>query len=303
MVMGDAIDARAPRRGAHSEERSLGPQMGPLWAVLLGLGRLAAACNSDSQCDFPFNNPFTTQPFWNTHTAATGLPPTPPHPRTLGRPRKPPSSGPACLNTPPRAADFPGPCCAVMPGTPQIETGGSSRPNKPWNPDAKLIPPPDMDYPGAACPPVPDDVIVVPKNLPGPTPNSTLYSHTEVFFAGWAWDGAGLGDQAHRLPHNAKHPAGCSKPHPFYTQYTNAYAEDTNYTMGMPTLGSAAAHPNAVLKAADTLAQMLKQIDAKVQGVRQYMVEHRSRFAVWADSERRNDTCDYCRKQDPTFDW
>ena len=62
-----------------------------------------------------------------------------------------------------------------MPGTPQIETGGSSRPNKPWNPDAKLIPPPDMDYPGAACPPVPDDVIVVPKNLPGPTPNSTLY--------------------------------------------------------------------------------------------------------------------------------
>ena len=66
---------------------------------------------------------------------------------------------------------------------------------------------------------------------------------------------------------------------------------------------AAAAHPNAVLKAADTLAQMLKQIDAKVPGVRQYMVEHRSRFAVWADSERRNDTCDYCKKQDPTFDW
>jgi glutaredoxin len=32
------------------------------------------------------------------------------------------------------------------------------------------------------------------------------------------------------------------------------------------------------------------------------MVEHRSRFAVWANSERRNDTCDYCTKQDNTFD-
>ena len=110
-----------------------------------------------------------------------------------------------------------------------------------------------------------------------------------------------IGDAA--VGKSALAAVGCSKPHPFYTQYTNAYAEDTNYTMGMPTLGSAAAHPNAVLKAADTLAQMLKQIDAKVPGVRQYMVEHRSRFAVWADSERRNDTCDYCKKQDPTFDW
>ena len=51
--------------------------MGPLWVALLGFGRLAAACNSDSQCDFPYNNPFTTHPFWDTHTAATGLPPHP----------------------------------------------------------------------------------------------------------------------------------------------------------------------------------------------------------------------------------
>jgi glutaredoxin len=147
-----------------------------------------------------------------------------------------------------------------MPGVPQIETGGSSAHGQPWNPHAKLIHPPDMDYPGAACPPVPDDVILVPKDLPGPTNDSVLYPHTEVFFEGWAWDSAGLGDSGHKVPSGKEELATCHKPHPFYTQYTNAYANDTNYTMGMPTLGSKAAHPNAVLKAADTLAEMLKQV-------------------------------------------
>jgi hypothetical protein len=241
----------------------------PVAGVVLLLLRLNDACNSNDQCDFPHNNVFTTHPTWDTHSART---------------------------------DFPGPCCAVMPGVPQVETGGSSAPLQPWNPQAKLIHPPDMEFPGAACPPVPDDVLLVPKNLPGPTNGSVLYSHTEVFFEGWAWDSAGLGDSGFKLPNSKKKLSSCHKPHPFYTQYTNAYANDTNYTMGMPTLGSSAAHPNAVLKAADTLAQMLSQVDRKVPGVRQYMVEHRSRFAVWADSERRNDTCAYCKRQDDTFD-
>jgi hypothetical protein len=122
-----------------------------------------------------------------------------------------------------------------MPGVPQVETGGSGADGQPWNPAARVIPPPDMDYPGAACPPVPGDVLVVPKNLPGPTNGSTLYSHTEIFFSGWAWNGAGLGDGTHTLPthtgdRKGKHLSSCTKPHPFYTQYTNSYANDTNYT-------------------------------------------------------------------------
>ena len=58
-----------------------------LASVLLLLPSIALACNSDTSCEFPYNNAFTARPSWDTHTAKT---------------------------------DFPGPCCAVMPGIPQV---------------------------------------------------------------------------------------------------------------------------------------------------------------------------------------
>ena len=50
------------------------------------------------------------------------------------------------------------------------------------------------------------------------------------------------------------------------------------------------------------ISEMLRQIDSKVPGVRKLLAAHGQRFAVWADSERRNDTCALCTKLDPTFD-
>ena len=116
----------------------------PAWAALvlvLAAPQLAVGCMSSDSCDYPYNNPFTTQPTWNIHSQRT---------------------------------DFPGPCCAVMPGVPQINTGGSSAVGHPWNPAARLTKPPSMEQPSAHCPPVPDDIVVVPKNLPGPTNGSVL---------------------------------------------------------------------------------------------------------------------------------
>jgi hypothetical protein len=42
--------------------------------LLLALLPPSHACNSDNQCDFPFNNVFTSRPFWDTHTARTDFP-------------------------------------------------------------------------------------------------------------------------------------------------------------------------------------------------------------------------------------
>jgi hypothetical protein len=42
--------------------------------LLLALLPPSHACNADNQCDFPFNNVFTSRPFWDTHTARTDFP-------------------------------------------------------------------------------------------------------------------------------------------------------------------------------------------------------------------------------------
>eukprot|EP00665_Eupelagonemidae_sp_cell47_P011326 gene11326-6225_t len=47
---------------------------------------------------------------------------------------------------------------------------------------------------------------------------------------------------------------------------------------------------------------MLRQMNGKIPGLRDVMVRAGSRYAVWADVERRTDTCEYCKKHDPTWD-
>jgi hypothetical protein len=71
---------------------------------------------------------------------------------------------------------------------------------------------------------------------------------------------------------------------------------------GIPVLGSNWAPDASLIKAADTIAEMLRQMDGKIPGLRHTMVQHGQRFAVWADSERRTDTCEYCKSIDPQFD-
>jgi hypothetical protein len=73
-------------------------------------------------------------------------------------------------------------------------------------------------------------------------------------------------------------------------------------TDGIPIIGSSKAPDAALLTTAATIAEMLRQIDGKVPGVRQAMVQHGSRFGIWLDSERRTDTCRKCKKLDPSFD-
>lgn len=173
-------------------------------------------------------------------------------------------------------------CCAVMPRMPLA--------------DAKTTPirPPHSGY----CPPLPADLIVAQGK--GPLPNTSLYPDPEVFFVGGLTWGDGDPLEGHKLPRAGI--AGCATPHSFYTQYVSAYANDTDFRSSIPVLGSAAAPAAALLKAADSIAEMLRQLDSRIPGVRRAMVEHGQRFAVWADSERRNDTCQLCKRIDPTFD-
>ena len=63
---------------------------------------------------------------------------------------------------------------------------------------------------------------------------------------------------------------------------TYAYAADTDYTQGIPVLGSSLAPDAALLSAARAIAEMLRQVDSHVPGLRAAMVERRARFAVWA---------------------
>jgi len=140
---------------------------------------------------------------------------------------------------------------------------------------------------------MPDDVVVV-----GPP----LYNQTRVFFVGGLQLGADDPLKGYKLPAGAAAPGSCAPPHPFYTKYVNAYANDTTHENGMPVIGSAAAPDAALLSAATTVAEYLRQLDSRRPGLRQAMVRHAQRLAVWADSERRFDTCEYCKRRDPTFD-
>ena len=179
-------------------------------------------------------------------------------------------------------------CCPVMARIPLIDAPMHKAP----------VRPPSADAAGAVCTPAPADVLVAQGK--GPL-NGSLYPHgPKIFFVGGlSWDD---GDALRGWDLPEWGMAGCATPHPFYTQYVAAYANDTTYHQAIPILGSAAAPPAALNKAADTIAEMLRQMDGKVPGIRDAMVRHAQRFAVWADSERRNDTCKLCQRIDPTFD-
>jgi len=87
-----------------------------------------------------------------------------------------------------------------------------------------------------------------------------------------------------------------------YTKYVLARSPGSNVTEGIPVLGSARAPHAAMLTAASTIAEMLRQMDRKIPGIRKEMVRRAQRFAVWADVERRLDTCQKCLEIDPYFD-
>ena len=164
------------------------------------------ACDSDTQCSFPYNNPYTT-----------------------------------------RADDFAGPCCRIMQPIPLADTGAS-----PGN--ATVTAPPEAGE--AYCPPLPDQVVSI--RYPG-TDSSSVF-----VFGGLTWDDApnkALG----RLPASYNHTLGaCGKPHPFYTQYTNAHTADVGPSLGVPVIASSAVPPEAVLKAGQSVAEMLSMLDSKV---------------------------------------
>ena len=221
-----------------------------LVALLVLLLPKSHACNSTKQCDFPFNNPFTTN---DTH-----------HPSWTD-------------------------CCWVMPRIPLIDSGVPG--------SFKVSAPPDMQHPGvvtvvasrlaaahnslagAVCPTLPS-VVVVAQGL-NPWRNGSLYKRPKVFFV----EGIETGDgpEGDYVPKSGM--ASCAKPHPFYTQYINARAKGSSVEAGIPVLGSSVAPTAALVTAADTIAEMLRQIDGKVPGLRAAMVHHSQRFAVWADAE------------------
>jgi len=151
-----------------------------------------------------------------------------------------------------------------------------------------VIAPPDAGY----CPPIPSDVVQV-----GPP----LYNITKVFFVGGLTSDDPDALLGHTLP-KGQSVGSCARPHSFYSKYVNAYAEDTSFKLGVPVIGSSAAPDAALLRAAQTIAEMLRQLDKRRKGLREKMVRHYQRFAVWADSERRYDTCEYCRSKDASFD-
>ncbi|CAK0808952.1 unnamed protein product [Prorocentrum cordatum] len=179
-------------------------------------------------------------------------------------------------------------CCAIMPVVPLVDTGAGSL--------ARIREPPSMDAAGVICPSWPEDVMLV-QGL-SPWRNASLYSRPKVFFSdGLDHDSAGVG---HFMPTTGL--PGCRKPHPFYTKYLLARSEDCSVAEGIPVLGSKNAPDAAMLKAGETIAEMLRQIDGKLPGLRRSMVQHAQRFAVWPDAERRLDTCELCKTIDPFFD-
>jgi len=179
-------------------------------------------------------------------------------------------------------------CCAIMPFIPLMDTGTGL--------DAKVQSPPLPTASGAVCPTWTDDVVLA-QGL-NPWRNGSLYKRTKIFFVeGLDHDAQGEG---HDIPSTGL--ASCQAPHPFYKKYLLARPKGTDVRSGLPVLGSSAAPDAALLVAAQTIAEMLRQMDAKIPGIRASMVRHAQRFAVWADTERRYDTCKKCTKLDPTFD-
>jgi len=179
-------------------------------------------------------------------------------------------------------------CCAIMPFTPLWDTGVGK--------NASVQAPPSAHTPGAICPKWTDDVAIV-QGL-NPWRNGSLYNRKKIFFVeGLDHDAQGEG---HDIPTTGL--AACQKPHPFYKKYVLARSEGSSVHDGIPILGSAAAPDAAMLSAGATIAEMLRQMDGKIPGLRAAMVRHAQRFAVWTDSERRLDTCEKCLKIDPFFD-
>eukprot|EP00746_Dinoflagellata_sp_MGD_P125582 gnl/MRDRNA2_/MRDRNA2_60351_c0_seq1.p1 gnl/MRDRNA2_/MRDRNA2_60351_c0~~gnl/MRDRNA2_/MRDRNA2_60351_c0_seq1.p1 ORF type:complete len:523 (-),score=74.30 gnl/MRDRNA2_/MRDRNA2_60351_c0_seq1:43-1392(-) len=162
-----------------------------------------------------------------------------------------------------------------MPFVPLVDTGVES--------DQQVISPPSMLTEGAICPSLPSDLILV---------NATFNRKPTVFLPGES--------DSRELPRSGLTP--CTKPDPFYTKYLLARSRGSRIADGIPVLGSKFAPDAALIKAAETIAEMLRQMDKKIPGIRRAMVQHGQRFAVWADSERRTDTCEYCQNLDPTFD-
>eukprot|EP00928_Gymnodinium_smaydae_P065265 TRINITY_DN48434_c0_g1_i1.p1 TRINITY_DN48434_c0_g1~~TRINITY_DN48434_c0_g1_i1.p1 ORF type:complete len:462 (-),score=48.12 TRINITY_DN48434_c0_g1_i1:6-1391(-) len=178
-------------------------------------------------------------------------------------------------------------CCATMPFVPLIDTGAGAT--------ARVVSPPHAKSPGAVCPAWSDEVVVA-QGL-NPFRNGSLYSKPKIFFA----DGLdGSGPEGHFIPNAGL--ATCQQPHRFYTKYVLARSESAKVSEGIPILGSASTPDAAMLSAAGTIAEMLRQMDSKLPGIRSEMVRKAQRFAVWADVERRNDTCKKCLKLDPFFD-
>lgn len=174
-----------------------------------------------------------------------------------------------------------------MPITPLLDTGVGL--------ETHVAAPPARTTPGAVCPEMPDDVVVA-QGL-NPWRNGSLYRRKKIFFVDGLDAGPGEG---HEIPAAGLVP--CARPHPFYTKYVLARPPDTGLAAGVPVLGSAAAPDAALLSAAATIAEMLRQMEGKIPGIRRSMVRHAQRFVVWADSERRFDTCDKCTQLDPYFD-
>jgi len=179
-------------------------------------------------------------------------------------------------------------CCSVMPPLPLVDTGVGE--------GLMVKEPPSMSTEGALCADWPSDIIKRAQGL-NPFRNASLYKHDQIFFI----DGlSGQGPEGHAVPQTGL--AGCERPHSFYKKYVLARSEHAEVAEGIPVLGSAKAPDAAMLTAARTIAEMLRQMERKIPGLRKEMVRRAQRFAVWADSERRTDTCKTCLKLDPYFD-
>eukprot|EP00931_Biecheleriopsis_adriatica_P068153 TRINITY_DN42173_c0_g1_i1.p1 TRINITY_DN42173_c0_g1~~TRINITY_DN42173_c0_g1_i1.p1 ORF type:complete len:475 (+),score=56.70 TRINITY_DN42173_c0_g1_i1:136-1560(+) len=179
-------------------------------------------------------------------------------------------------------------CCSVMPPLPLVDTGLGE--------DLRIVEPPSMSTKGSLCAEWPSDIVKYAQGL-NPFRNGTLYNHDKIFFVNGI---DGQGPEGHYVPKTGL--AHCERPHSFYTKYILARSADAEVVEGIPVLGSTAAPDAAMLTAAKTIAEMLRQMERKIPGLRKEMVRRSQRFAVWADSERRTDTCDTCLKIDPYFD-
>lgn len=95
----------------------------------------------------------------------------------------------------------------------------------------------------------------------------------------------------------------CARLDPFYTQYANAFSDPVPPGFGIPVIGGAKAPPAAVVKARDTIAEMIRQTTVQLakacptcRNFAETMASHYARFAVWADGERKFDNCEKCVK-------